>query len=223
MKIQLLKDRWLKLKEDYERKMMLVNELESLEKSLNSDTLIRKKKLDHELDHVEHIEQDHLDECRALFIAEVENNQPDLMLQLKTFLSAWQDAIEKERKVRLWDKYYQTILPHLNQILYIRSGMRGVGILQYLFGQRPTASITIEIQKIKEIMSLQKEEFNNPVLQELSRLVSKRWDFKQIDEEYSVLFKKLHAESELLLATQKKAAEEVLAAEINFFAWLKTV
>lgn len=221
MELQFRKEQWLKLRTGYLRKMQLIHELDEIEK--DSNLVEKKRRLDHELDLVEHIEKEHVKQSSRLFLEVVEQTRPDLLPFLVQLIGSVEQSVKMEDLVHYWIKFYQTILPHLAQILYLRSNSSGLGMLKYLFGQRPTVLITDEIQKIKMLIAKEKHESDSTALKRLSELVHKRWDFKQIDREYALLFKELEHQYNQLLETRKKAAEASLAAEKNLYDWLEKV
>lgn len=221
MELQFQKERWLKIKEEYALKLRLIEELEAVE----NDPLLsgRKRSLDHQLDAVEHLEREHLTEAFGAFVDALKSSKPELLQDLQAQLSACEQSVKQEAEITTWVEFYQTILPHLEKLTHLRQGSSGFGFIKYLFGMRPTHLMTDEIQKIKQLLQKEKREYINASLKRLHELVQKRWDFKQIDKEYTPLFAALEHEYALLLQAQKKAAETSQAAEKNLHDWLQAV
>lgn len=224
MELRELKEHWLKLRREYARKLTLIQELEIIESQIEVDGMAaRKRVLDHELDRIEYIEENDLTETRLLFETLLSQSEPELHLQYRNLMKHWEFSEDQEKQMGEWILFYQTLIPHLAYILHLRKGLRGFGLLKYLFGQNPTALITQEIQTIKRLMIAQKREFENPTLQHLMRLTQERWNFTQIDKEYAPILKQATGQLEVLYETQKKAVESKLAAEKSLYEWVENL
>lgn len=224
MELHELKQHWLKLQQSYARKLELIHELESIENQIEDLGMKdRKRFLDHELDRIEHIDESDLIKAREYLAAHLRTAKPELFAQYEVYVKRMDSNANQVIQIQEWLNFYQTILPHLEEIFRLRTGSQGFGLFKYLLGQNPTALITQEIQTIQRLSNAQKREFENPTLLHLQQLVNKRWDFAQIENEYKPLYKQLKEQYRVLSETQKKAAESKLAAEKNLYEWLENL
>jgi hypothetical protein len=224
MEFEHQKERFLKLKEGYRRKVELIHELEELERNPDLESVMeRKRKLDHELDAIEDIELEDLIRFQALFVEEVAQSRPDLLPPLESLIKNCIETGEEHRQIRIWIEFYEVLLPHLAQILYLRRSSSGFGMIKYLFGQRPTNLITDEINKIKQLLTKQAKEYDNPLFAKLFDLTRQRWDFRRIDHEYAPLFSKFEHQYTQLLDVEKKALQAHQDAENDLSFWIENI